>query len=130
MDAKKVVVSLLGSAVCNMQTVGGKQTVYIVPVGKIAQIFFFVIRNPTATLLGGSDYDFGSGAAANTWRQTVTLVSMTTAVTDYMVIPSIAAVPVKYTHEVAGAEIGIKPITGSTGAANATVEVWGRLLDA
>lgn len=122
-------VTLLGSAVIGMQTADGKQDVYTIPTGKQGHTFFYVIHSPTGSLAGGTDFDLGSGAAADTWRQTVNLSSMT-ATTDYMVIPPIAATPVKYTREAAGAVLGIKPITGSTGDFNATVEVWGRLLDA
>ena len=103
-----------------------KTTVYTVPAGKTAVITHVVIRSPSASLAGGTDFDIGSGANADTWRQTIDLSSMT-AVTDYMVIPSISAVPVKYTLEAAGSAFGIKPITGATLDSTATMDVFGYL---
>ena len=122
--AKEKTISLLGSATVDLQNGDSKTTAYTVPTGKTAIIDHVVIRSPDASLAGGSDFDIGSGANADTWRQTITLVSMT-AITDYMVIPSIAATPVKYTMEVAGAAFGIKPITGATADATATMDVFG-----
>ncbi len=102
-----------------------KNTLYTVPTGKTAYVVFVVIREPSASLAGGTDYDFGTGANADTWRQTVNLSSMTTADTDYMVISG--ADVTKYTDNAAAAVFGIKPITGSTGAATATIDVFGFL---
>ncbi len=108
----------------DMQTVQ-KNTLYTVPTGKTAYIVMVVIREPSASLAGGTDYDLGTGAAADTWRQTVDLSSMTTADTDYMVISG--ADVTKYTDSAAASVFGIKPITGSTGAATATIDVFGFL---
>lgn len=122
MDSKEKGVMLLGSAVCGMQTADGKQNIRTLPADKVADIFFYVIHSPTGSLAGGTDFDLGSGANADTWLQTVDLSAMT-ATTDYKVINSTA----KYTREPAGAVLGIKPITGATADVDATVEVWGRL---
>ena len=118
--------------ICRLATVAGvdmktvqKNTLYTVPTGKTAYIVFVVIREPSASLAGGTDYDLGTGAAADTWRQTVDLSSMTTADTDYMVISG--ADVTKYTDSAAASGFGIKPITGSTGAATATIDVFGFL---
>ena len=108
----------------DMQTVQ-KNTLYTVPPSKTAYVVFVVIREPSASLAGGTDYDFGTGANADTWRQTVNLSSMTTADTDYMVISG--ADVTKYTDNAAAAVFGIKPITGSTGAATCTIDVFGFL---
>ncbi len=108
----------------DMKTVQ-KNTLYTVPTGKTAYVTSVVIREPSASLAGGTDYDFGTGANADTWRQTVDLSSMTTADTDYMVISG--ADVTKYTDNAAAAVFGIKPITGSTGAATATIDVFGFL---
>ncbi|GAG70257.1 unnamed protein product [marine sediment metagenome] len=120
MDAKQKVMSLLGTAVLDMKT-SAKVVAYTVPAGKTAMIMAYVIHSPTASLAGGTDYDLGSGANADTWLQAVNLAAMT-ATDDYIVITDTT----KYTIEAAAAEIGLKPITGSTLAANATVEIWGR----
>lgn len=122
-------IAMLGSATVLLQNGDAKSTAYTVPPGKTAIITHVVIHSPDASLADGTDFDIGSGANADTWRQSVSLTTMT-ATTDYMVIPSIAATPVKYTLEVAGAEFGIKPITGATADAEGTMEVFGHLLDA
>lgn len=124
-NAKEKVLALLDSATVDLQDGDSASDVYTVPPGKKAVIAFVVIRNPTASLAGGSDFDIGSGANKDTWLQTNTLVAMT-ATTDYKVITSTA----KYTLEVAGAAFGIKPITGATLDAQATMEVWGYEMDA
>ena len=119
-------ITLLGSAVVDLQNGDGKTVVFQVPVGKTMVVTHVVIRSPSGSLAGGTDFDIGSGVSADTWRQTIDLSSMT-ATTDYMVIPSIAATPVKYTLEVAEAEFGILPVTGATGNETATMEVFGYL---
>ena len=119
-------ITLLGSAVVDLQNGDGKTVAFQVPVGKTMVVTHVVIRSPSGSLAGGTDFDIGSGANADTWRQTIDLSSLT-AVTDYIVIPSIAAVPVKYTLEVAEAEFGILPITGATADVTATMDLFGYL---
>jgi len=120
-------ITLLGSAIIDTQNGDGKTTVYTVPVGKSAIITHVVIHSPSGSLADGVDFDIGSGVNADTWRQAIDLSSII-ATTDYMVIPSIAAVPVKYTLEAAGAAFGIKPITGATLDTTATMSVFGYLV--
>ena len=120
-------ITLLGSATIDTQNGDAKTTVYTVPAGKSAIITHVVIHSPSGSLADGVDFDIGSGANADTWRQTISLTTMT-ATTDYMVIPSISATPVKYTLEVAGAAFGIKPITGATADTTATMSVFGYLV--
>ena len=120
-------ITKLGTATINTQNSDAKTTVYTVPTGKSAIITHVVIHSPSASLTGGTDFDIGSGANADTWRQTISLTSLT-ATTDYIVIPNIAATPVKYTLEAAGAAFGIKPITGATGDTTATMDVFGYLI--
>ena len=103
----------------------GKTNLYTVPAGKTFYPVFVVIREISATLVGGSDYDFGTGANADTWRQTIDLSSMTTSGTDYMVIAG--ADVTKYTDCATASVFGIKVITGSTGVATATIDVFGFL---
>ena len=124
-ELKELTVSILSTtSAVDMKTVQ-KNNLFTVPTGKTAYIVMVVIREPSATLTGGTDYDLGTGAAADTWRQTVDLLSMTTADTDYMVIAG--ADVTKYTDSAAASVFGIKPITGSTGAATATIDVIGFL---
>ena len=103
----------------------GKTNLYTVPAGKTFYPMFVVVREPSASLAAGTDYDFGTGANADTWRQTINLSSMTTPSTDYMVIGG--ADVTKYTDCAAGSVFGIKVITGSSGVATATIDVFGFL---
>jgi hypothetical protein len=115
-------ITLLASASVDTQNGDAKSTVFTVPTGKSAIITHVVIRSPSGSLAGGTDFDIGSGANADTWLQTNDLSAMT-ATTDYKVITSTT----KYTIEVAGAAFGIKPITGATADTTATMEVFGYL---
>ena len=128
-ELKEIAITLLASATVHVKAGDGKQTAYTVPTGKKAVITHVVIRNPTGSMAGGTDFDIGSGANADTWRQTINLATLT-ATTDYIVIPNIAATPVKYTIEVAAAAFGIKPITGATADVDATMDVFGYEMDA
>jgi hypothetical protein len=109
----------------DMQT-AAKTVLYTVPTGKVFYPIMVVVRDPSATLAGGTDYDIGTGANADTWRQAIDLSSMTTLGTDYMVIQG--ADVTKYSECAAASEFGIKVITGSTGAATATIDVFGYLV--
>ena len=111
----------------DMQTVA-KVDLFTVPVGKVFYPTAVVVRDATASLAGGTDYDIGTGAAADTWRQAVDLSSMIVVGTDFMVIRG--ADVTKYKEAAAGDVFGIKPITGSTAACNATIDVFGYLVDA
>lgn len=102
----------------NMQNAAGATTLYTVPTGKVARISHVVVRDISATLAGGTDYDFTQ------WRQTVDLSAMTTANTDYRVINGNDT---KYQELAAATAFQITPSTGSTGAATATIDVFGYL---
>jgi len=124
-DLKEKAIALLSSTgSVDMQTAAAKTELYTVPTGSVAYITNIIVRTPSATLAGGTDYDFGTGALCDTWKQTVDLSSMT-ATTDYMVIDSENT---KYTISAAGSVIGIYVNTGSTGAATATIDVFGYLV--
>jgi len=117
------VVGLLGSGTVDLQNGDAKTTVYTVPAGKTAVVFWIVIRAATADLSGGSDYDVGSGANADTWRQAINLSSVADNTTWIRYVGNSTA----YIAEPAGNEFGIKPQTGATADAQATMEVWGYL---
>lgn len=118
MDIKNFAPTILATTTgINMQTAGGAQTLYTVPAGKVAYIVMVIVRDPSATLAGGTDFDFTQ------WRQTVDLSSMTTANTDYMVIRG--ADVTKYQELAAGTAFQVTPSTGSTGAATAVFDVIG-----
>ena len=119
-------------SICKVATVtavdmktAAKTTLYTVPTGKTFYPVFVVIREPSASMAGGTDYDIGTGVNADTWRQTVNLSSMTTLATDYMVIAG--ADVTKYTDCAAASVFGIKVITGTTAACTATIDVFGFL---
>lgn len=114
--------TLLGSATVDLQNGDGKSIVYTVPTGKTMIPIFVIIRSPSGTLAGGTDFDIGSGANADTWKQTNNLAAMT-ATTDYKVIADTA----KHTMEVAAAEFGILPVTGATADVTATMDLYGYL---
>lgn len=120
---KENAVTLLANATVNLQNADGKSTIYTVPSGKSMIAMFVVIRNPTASLAGGTDFDLGDGANADTWVNTVDLSTMT-ATTDFYVIDGSGT---KYTVFDAGDVFGIKPVTGATLDADATAELFGYL---
>jgi len=130
-DLKEKGIALLGSAVAGMQAADTKTTCYTVPVGKIAIPCHFVVRSPSASLnaTGTGDFNFGSGAQCDSFREGVDLDTMT-ATTDYMIIRG--ADVTKHTHEVAGNTLGVLPhaTNGAVADVTATVEVWGHEFDA
>ena len=116
-------ITLLASVTVDLQAADPKSTIYTVPAGKSLIVTHVIIRNPTASLAAGNDFDLGDGVSANTWINTVDLSSMT-ATTDFMVIEGN---DVKYTVFNAGDVFGIIPVTGATADAQATAEVFGYL---
>jgi len=116
---------LLSTTVVDMKTVAAP-TIYTVPASKILVITKVVVRTPTASLAGGVDYDIGDKVGTNFFKSTADLSALTT-VTSYMVITTDNAA--LKTH-VAAVVIAIDVITGSTAAANATIELFGYLIAA
>ena len=113
---KEKAIALLGSATVGMQTADGAQTIYTVPAGKVHRVAFVVVRDPTASLAGGTDFDFTQ------WKQTVDLSSLTTSGTDYIVLDGNNT---KYQELAASTAFQITPNTGSTADADATIDVFG-----
>lgn len=120
-DVKNYGLMLLATGTVNLQNGDGKTTVYTVPTGKAAVVALVAIRNPTASLADGTDFDIGDGANADTWKQTIDLSSLT-ATTDSILIQPPAT---KLTVLDAGDAFGIKPATGATADADATMDVFG-----
>lgn len=102
----------------DMKTVAST-TLYTVPAGKTFIPIMVVIRNNSASLAGGTDYDF------TTWRQTVDLSGMT-ATTGYRVL--YATDNTTYTYIAAGGTFQITVSTGSTAACTATIDLFGYLV--
>jgi len=94
-------------------------TLYVVPTGKVAYITHVVIRDPSASMAGGTEYDF------TTWKQNVDLSSLTTLGTDYIVLDCNNT---KYTEQVAGTAFQITVVTGTTATCTATIDVFGFLV--
>ena len=127
MDGKEGCLALLARNITvNLQNGDGKSDIYTVPVGKEMIAVTVTIRKPTASLANGTDFDFGDGANADTWKNTVNLSTMT-AVTDFMVV---TGDNVKYTIYNAGDVFGVKPVTGATLDADAKADLVGYLYDA
>ena len=134
MDLRSYAVTKLASGEINAQTTT-KQTIFTVPTGKVMIPIFLAIRQPSASLAGLTDADFGAGANADDWLQQISLDSYT-ATTDFGILaqPAQAAgppiVPTKKTVYVAADVFGIKINTGSTGAATVSIDLYGYLEDA
>lgn len=102
----------------NMQT-SAAQNLYTVPTGKTFYPIMVIVRNNSASLAGGSDYDF------TTWRQTVDLSGMTVT-TGFRVL--YATDNTTYTPIAAGGTFQVTASTGATAAGTATMDVFGYLV--
>ena len=134
-DLKEKSISLLGSATLNGQTLASKQSIYTVPTGKVMRVDHVVFRDPSATLAGLVDMDLGGNALCDDWLLQLSLNAFT-ATTDYGKAEQVdqAAgppfVPVKKTEYAAAIIFGAYINTGSTGAANFVIDLFGYLTDA
>ncbi len=109
----------LASVSVDMKT-AASTTLYTVPAGKTAYVMMVVIRDNTASLAGGTDYDFTG------WRQTVDLSGMTTVGTTFRVL--YATDNTSYTEKAAASTFQITVSTGATAAGTATIDVFGFLV--
>jgi len=121
MDIREVSIGLLVSVAAVDMSTGAKETLFTVPVGKKCIITHVIVHSASAAL--GADNDFGDGADATTWLQTVDL--STVAANEWYVIESNG---VAYTIFDAGDVFGVKKIAGT--AQTATIDVFGYLYDA
>ncbi len=132
-DAKEKGLALLSSTSVTMGTNanGTKQILYTVPDGKDCVVTEVIIRNPSGTLAGCNDVDFGTGAACATLNflnnetgiidvtATDDFMRLVTSSDDFKVIDGSAAAAVDR-------EFGIQIIAGATAAAaTATIDVFG-----
>jgi len=125
-DLELATIVKIASVSAGMQTGDGKTDLYTVPTSYKFIPTHVVVRNPSASLAGGTDFDFGDGANADTWKNTVDLSSLT-ATTDCIVITFDS----KFTIYDAADVFGIMPVTGaSASGATATIEVFGYLFAA
>ena len=117
--------TLIASATVNLQNGDGKTDIYTVPADKKLIVTRVVIRNPSGNMTGGSDFDFGDGANADTWVNAVDLSALGTV--QYRVI---SGDNVNYTVFDATDVFGVKPVTGATADVTATAELFGYLYNA
>lgn len=115
-DLKEKGIALLNSISSVDMKTATSVTLYNVPADKVARIAFVVIRDTSASLAGGTDYDFTN------WKQTVDLSSMTTSGTDYIVLDGNNT---KYAELGNSATFQITINTGSSAASTATIDVFG-----
>jgi hypothetical protein len=101
-----------------MQTVAATE-IYRVPYNKVAYITAVVIRDPSASMAGGDDYDILQ------WRQTVDLSSLTTLNTDYIVLDG---EDTKYQEIAASTSVTITVVSGTSASCTATIDVFGYLV--
>lgn len=120
-DAPGIGIYRLASVTAGMQNGDAATNIYTVPTGKSMIVTHCIVRGPTASLAGGTDFDFG--AAGKNWMQTVDLSGMT-ATTHYRVLEGNN---VNYTIYVATDIFQITVSTGATLDADATVDLFGYL---
>lgn len=131
-DAKEKGIMLLGSKTSVDMETNAKQTLCTAPAGKRWIPTMIVIRDPSATLDGCDDVDFGTGANADTWLNNETGITDMTATTDFMVLRADSD---EYTiidgdaAALADRQFGLKIIDGSDGAATVTIDVFGYQFD-
>lgn len=106
---------------------------YTVPPGKKAIIDCVIIHSNDADLTGMNDVDFGAGATATSpgWLNNETGIVDMTAANDWMILRSDSD---EYTMidgddaTAANRTFSMYVVSGSTGAATATVDVFGYLV--
>ena len=126
MDAKEGgIMALARNVDVHLQNGDGKSDIYTVPAGKKMIVVFVVIKEPTASLAGATDVDFGDGAGANTWLNAVNLADLTLSSHGRV----ISSDNITYTIFDAGDVFGIIPVTGAVLDADAKADLFGYLFD-
>jgi len=137
-DVKEKGIALLSSTTGVIVGTNGnaaKTILYTVPAGKRAIITHVILRDPSVTLAGCNDVDFGTGIASateNFLNNETGIVDMT-AVTDFMVLTAESNEYTIIDGDNATAnmrEFGIYVVAGATSAAaTVTIDVFGYLFD-
>ncbi len=135
-DLKEKAIALLASTVVAdvNADVPTRNVLYTVPPGKRAVIDQIVIHSATATLAGMNDVDFGGGAAGITpaWLNNETGIGDITSVDDFMTLRADSDDHGAIDGDdatVADRDFVAYVVSGSTGAAGATFDVFGYLID-
>jgi hypothetical protein len=111
-------IALLGSATIDMQTdAPTTTTIFTTPVGKVTRIVCAVVRDATASLAGGTSYTITGLRAA------FSLAALTTSGTGFIVV--LALDGIEQLEVAAATAVTLTVTTGSTAAANATIDVFG-----
>lgn len=113
---KDKAITLLGSATIDMKT-AATTTIFTTDAGKVTRITHVVVRDPTASLAGGTSYTITN------FRSAFSLNAITGGGTAYCVIQ--AADLTQYTETAGSTAVQLTVTTGSTAAANATIDVFG-----
>lgn len=114
-NLKQKGLALLSSTASVDMKTAASTNLYTVPTGFTALVVGCAIRSVSASLAGGTSY------SVTNFRQTFDLSSLT-ATTDQIFLDGNNA---KYTSNAAGSTIQFTVTTGSTGAATATIDLWG-----
>ncbi len=131
-DMDRNCVSRIATATSINMATGAKQVLYTAKAGERFIPVELIVFDPSATMAGCDDVDFGTGANADTWLNNETGLGDMTAVTDFMVLRADSD---EYTivdgdaATLADRQFGIKVIDGSDGAATAKIMILGILLD-
>jgi len=113
----------LASITADMQAGDGKTDLYTVPTGKSFIPTHVVIRNPSGSMAGGTDFSLGDGAAADNWiAGPIDLSGLGTA--QCRVVTNNDA---NFTIYDAADVFGIYANTGATADVTATIDVFGYL---
>ncbi len=137
-DSKEKVIALLKTTTGVIIGTSGnaaKTILYTIPAGKRAIPVFVILRDPSASLTGCNDVDFGTGAASATpnFINNETGIEDMTATTDYMILTTSSEEYTIIDGDAAAAvdrEFGIYVVAGATSAAaTVTIDVFGYLFD-
>lgn len=113
-------ITLLGSKASVDMKTAASTTIYTTPTGKMTRITHMVVRDASATLAGGTSY------ALTGFLSGFSLATLVTANTGFVVVSNGATTAPTECAEVAAAtNISFTVTTGSTGAATATIDVFG-----
>lgn len=134
MDAKEKGIMLLKTTTGVDMAAAAKTILYTVPEGKRCIVTHVIIRDPSATMVGCDDVDFGTGAASATqnFLNNETGLGHMTATTDFMVLVAVSDEYTIIDGDAAAAvdrEFGMTIVDGSDGAATAVIDVFGYLFD-
>lgn len=111
-------IALLGSlAGVNMALAAGPTTIYTTPANRVTRITHVVVRDISATLAGGTSY------TVTGFRAAFSLATLVTANTGYMIVGQLDGV--ESTEIAASTAVVLTNNVGSTGAATATIDVFG-----